>query len=219
MGTIPLIESISDPRNILTLITFSFIIVLGIYSIKDSHADNQAVLFGLSLIAFPFLPASNLLFPVGFVVAERILYVPSMGYAILVGIGFDKLLRRRSEIIKLLVKFGLCFVIVVHCVKTMERNRDWQSATTLFSAGIRVNPLNGKLYNNLGHEYEQAGNQTYAEELFRKAIEYQSDDIGAYINLGRILNAQDRVTEAEDVSLTLGTLKSVHIHDDLKIRM
>jgi hypothetical protein len=30
----------------------------------------------LLFMAIPFLPASNLLFPVGFVVAERILYIP-----------------------------------------------------------------------------------------------------------------------------------------------
>lgn len=40
---------------------------------------EQLVLFSLSLLVLPFLPASNLLFPVGFVLAERVLYIPSMG--------------------------------------------------------------------------------------------------------------------------------------------
>lgn len=42
----------------------------------------------LSLIVLPFIPASNLFFPVGFVVAERVLYVPSMGFCVLVAHGF-----------------------------------------------------------------------------------------------------------------------------------
>lgn len=42
----------------------------------------------LSLIVLPFIPASNLFFPVGFVVAERVLYVPSMGFCMLVANGF-----------------------------------------------------------------------------------------------------------------------------------
>lgn len=33
-------------------------------------------MLGLWLLIVPFIPASNLLFPVGFVVAERILYIP-----------------------------------------------------------------------------------------------------------------------------------------------
>ena len=52
----------------------------------------------LALMVLPFIPASNLFFPVGFVVAERILYAPSMGFCLLVACGFEALLShsRRS---------------------------------------------------------------------------------------------------------------------------
>jgi len=42
----------------------------------------------------PFVPASNLFFPVGFVVAERVLYVPSMGFCVLVAHGFRIVSRK-----------------------------------------------------------------------------------------------------------------------------
>ena len=45
----------------------------------------------LSLLVLPFLPASNVFFPVGFVVAERILYAPSMGFCLLVAVGCETL--------------------------------------------------------------------------------------------------------------------------------
>lgn len=48
----------------------------------------------LSLIVLPFIPASNLFFPVGFVVAERVLYVPSMGFCVLVAYGFKILSQK-----------------------------------------------------------------------------------------------------------------------------
>ena len=41
----------------------------------------------LGMIIIPFIPASNLLIRVGFVVAERVLYLPSAGYCLLVGLG------------------------------------------------------------------------------------------------------------------------------------
>jgi hypothetical protein len=41
----------------------------------------------LALIIIPFLPASNLFFRVGFVIAERILYLSSIGLCILVVLG------------------------------------------------------------------------------------------------------------------------------------
>lgn len=53
------------------------------------------VLQSLGLLVFPFLPASNLFFPVGFVIAERVLYMPSMGFCMLVAYGFGLMIEKR----------------------------------------------------------------------------------------------------------------------------
>lgn len=58
----------------------------------------------LALIVVPFLPASNLLVNVGFVLAERILYLPSAGYCILVSMGAT-LLSKHCERKVLIEKF------------------------------------------------------------------------------------------------------------------
>ena len=39
------------------------------------------------MVVVPFLPASNIFIRVGFVVAERVLYLPSAGYCLLVALG------------------------------------------------------------------------------------------------------------------------------------
>lgn len=207
MGTVPLIQSLNDPRNILTIITFAALGLLSIYSIggdnnndKGSRSYRQGVLFALSILVFPFLPASNLLFPVGFVVAERILYIPSMGYSILISLGFHKLASTQSNFIRLAIKLCVGYLLIFHTLKTMQRNKDWQSNISLFTSAIKINSHNAKLYSNLGHEYEHLMNYSYAESLYRTAIDIQSDDIGAFINLGRILRAQGRLKEAEKVT-------------------
>uniref|UniRef100_A0A8C7MAN5 Transmembrane O-mannosyltransferase targeting cadherins 3 n=1 Tax=Oncorhynchus kisutch TaxID=8019 RepID=A0A8C7MAN5_ONCKI len=82
MGTIPLVESPLDLRNLATLAFYSLLGLLAYRSLR--HSNSSA----LSLIMLPFTPASNLFFPVGFVVAERMLYVPSMGFCVLVALGF-----------------------------------------------------------------------------------------------------------------------------------
>jgi hypothetical protein len=46
-------------------------------------------------MVLPFIPAANLFFAVGFVVAERVLYTPSMGFCMLVALGFQLLTRDR----------------------------------------------------------------------------------------------------------------------------
>jgi len=52
----------------------------------------------LVLLVLPFLPASNLLFRVGFVIAERNLYLPSTGFVMLVTLGMAKLARRHFTV-------------------------------------------------------------------------------------------------------------------------
>ena len=45
----------------------------------------------LAATVVPFLPASNLFFRVGFVIAERVLYLPSVGFCLLIVIGLRQL--------------------------------------------------------------------------------------------------------------------------------
>ena len=74
MNTLPLVESFLDPRNLITLLTFLIMLAL-IYSACATEckfrSHSSLVILSLVMTIFPFLPASNLFFPVGFVVAER----------------------------------------------------------------------------------------------------------------------------------------------------
>jgi hypothetical protein len=46
---------------------------------------SATLLFAIGVSVITFLPASNLFFTVGFVVAERVLYLPSLGFCLIVG--------------------------------------------------------------------------------------------------------------------------------------
>lgn len=54
----------------------------------------RLVFLSCMTIVLPFLPASNLFLTVGFVLAERILYIPSAGYCLLIAIGYDNIIRK-----------------------------------------------------------------------------------------------------------------------------
>ena len=51
-------------------------------------------LVSLGILIFAFIPASNLFFYVGFVVAERVLYIPSVGFSLLIAGGVDILWQK-----------------------------------------------------------------------------------------------------------------------------
>ncbi|KAH0820140.1 hypothetical protein GEV33_002651 [Tenebrio molitor] len=77
MGSVPLVTSMSDSRNLMTCFFFGVAVLLVIRSLCDfENQKHVPVVLGLMLLVLPFLPAANLVVTVGFVVAERVLYIP-----------------------------------------------------------------------------------------------------------------------------------------------
>lgn len=54
-----------------------------------ASAGRTALMMSLGFLIIPFFPSTNCLFPVGFVVAERVLYIPSLGFCMLLALTFD----------------------------------------------------------------------------------------------------------------------------------
>ncbi|XP_026058254.1 transmembrane and TPR repeat-containing protein 3-like isoform X1 [Carassius auratus] len=204
MGTIPLVESLMDPRNLATVTFYAMLSLLAYHSLWYGHSSAKIVMMALSLIVLPFIPASNLFFPVGFVVAERVLYVPSMGFCVLVAHGF-KLLSQRGGLKK--TSWLLMGVLLTtHAVKTFNRNWDWESEYTLFTSALKVNRNNAKLWNNVGHALENQNSYERALRYFLQATRVQPDDIGAHMNVGRTYKNLNRSREAEEAYLIAKSL-------------
>lgn len=198
MGTVPLLEGFSDARNVATLCTFLGLAALTTKAcLTRNLPQSRILLMCLGWLVLPFLPASNLFFPVGFVVAERILYMPSMGYCLLVAYGYDQLQSRCGKHWRRVAQVALVALLLSHTLKTQQRNLDWRSEYSLFMSGVHVNQRNAKLYNNVGHALENNGQYEEALLYFQQAVRIQEDDIGAHINVGRTYNNLKRYAEAE----------------------
>lgn len=158
-------------------------------------------------MVLPFLPASNLFFPVGFVVAERVLYMPSMGFCLLIAYGFHAMIEKlRATSQKKLAWCCLGALILIHSTKTYQRNADWESEYSIFMSGLRVNRRNAKLFNNVGHALESAERYGEALSFFQTAVGVQEDDVGAHINVGRTYNHLKMFKEAEEAYLKAKSL-------------
>lgn len=71
--------------------------VLFLKSLKLAISSSRILTLGLGFLVIPFLPASNLFFRVGFVVAERVLYLPSVGFCVLLTFGLGALSRHTKK--------------------------------------------------------------------------------------------------------------------------
>ncbi|XP_046810295.1 protein O-mannosyl-transferase Tmtc3 [Lucilia cuprina] len=207
MGTVPVIEGFMDTRNIATLITFGILAALVVKAcISQSLQYSRMLIMCLAWIVLPFLPASNLFFPVGFVVAERILYMPSMGFCLLIAYGFERIREVSGKKMKYLLNIALLVLLLTHAIKSYKRNNDWKNEYTLFMSGVHVNDRNAKLFNNVGHALENEGRFEEALAYFRQAVLIQPDDIGAHINVGRTYNNLKMYAEAEKAYLKAKSL-------------
>lgn len=81
------------------------------------HRYSSYLVFFLCTMVIPFLPASNIFLRVGFVLAERVLYLPSIGYCALVAIGWqtltDGVYPKLNEMIPRLRKEWLYYAMII----------------------------------------------------------------------------------------------------------
>ncbi|XP_026971689.1 protein O-mannosyl-transferase TMTC4 isoform X3 [Sagmatias obliquidens] len=198
MGCIPLIKSVGDWRVIaLAALWFCLIgLICQALCSEDSH-KRRILTLGLGLLIIPFLPASNLFFRVGFVVAERVLYLPSAGYCMLLTFGFG-VLSKHTKKKKLIAAFvlGILFINTLRCV---IRSGEWRNEEQLFRSALSVCPLNAKVHYNVGKNLADKGNQTAAIRYYREAVRLNPKYVHAMNNLGNILKERNELQEAEEL--------------------
>uniref|UniRef100_A0A8C1LJK0 dolichyl-phosphate-mannose--protein mannosyltransferase n=1 Tax=Cyprinus carpio TaxID=7962 RepID=A0A8C1LJK0_CYPCA len=186
VGSIPLVESLWDGRNIASL-TLALVMLALILNCK---MKGKEVLVGMLFLVFPFIPASNLFFRVGFVVAERVLYMPSMGYCVLVVHGLNRLYSVVSRWGAAALTVSMLVVLLLFSWKTVQQNEIWLSREALF----RLYPRHASALNNLGTLTHQAEE---AEVYYRRALNINPQHNRALFNLGNLLKSQGKEEEAE----------------------
>ncbi|XP_022698972.1 transmembrane and TPR repeat-containing protein 1-like [Varroa jacobsoni] len=184
---------------------------------KSADGGSPLLLTSAALVILPWLPASNLLVTVGFVLAERVLYIPSMGFCLLFVEGLRRLLFHLQDITAMSTtaspvrnsiiqqqrsgrrntwnrkqKFVLVALLILLClgtVRTVRRNRVWMTRETLFESGVREMPMNCKMHYNYGNLQRDLGRSGQAERHYKIALELCPTHASAHNNLGTVLTS------------------------------
>jgi hypothetical protein len=115
---------VGSPGDIRFLVGVACLLVWGALLMLAWRRDRRVEAFGLGWIGIAFLPVANIVFPAGFFLAERTLYLPSAGLALAAGSWLARLpVRGRVVLPAALVLLG--------GVRTALRVPVWRDNTTL----------------------------------------------------------------------------------------
>jgi tetratricopeptide (TPR) repeat protein len=93
---------------------------------------HRAIVFMAGFAALTLLPTSNLLFPIGTIMAERFLYLPAIAAAVCIVTAIYAG-KRSAPVV-------LCSIVALLAIRTWVRNADWHDDLSLARATVRVSP-------------------------------------------------------------------------------
>ncbi|KAF4523710.1 hypothetical protein B566_EDAN011574 [Ephemera danica] len=197
MNCIPLLTSPTDIRLLGALAFWTVLILLGVRLFLTPSTNSSRILgLGLVILVETFLPASNLLFRVGFVLAERVLYLPSAGFCALISLGLRQLSVAAPRC-KNHFRCGVLLLLLVFTLRSSQRSLEWSSERLLFRSALLVCPLNAKVHYNVAKNAADTGDRQLALQEYKEALRLHPGYEQAMNNLGNLLRDAGHLKDAE----------------------
>jgi len=188
---ITLIDSFLDPRGLLGLS------VLVMYGLVILLTLRRAPFISFSLLATAIIlaPGANIFFPVGTIMAERLMYLPVLALCIPLAIGLWIFhLRLKKSWLTLILLIG---VLSAYGVRTYDRNNDWKNEETLFTSALAASPKSAMAHKNLASVLHEKGRYEEAIDLAETAVKIVPEFPDAYLILGNCYFMIHRYRDAE----------------------
>ena len=159
------------------------------------RSRNKAALFGLAWYAMNYLPISNIVPIPSEPMTERFLYLPAVGFFLLVGAGITRLfnLQRARR-----PAWGIIAVIAIAlAMVTIHRNLDWKDGYSLFASAVKNNPASSEAHYNLGTAIREKGDLSTARQEWETALKLNPTNSDALIQMGTFEAMQGDLQRAE----------------------
>ena len=154
--------------------------------ISPDRLSPAAAGFGVLWFVVTVSPVSNLLFLSGVLLAERTLYLPSVGFAAGVGWMLAQLRweRPRTGTVVVAAVLGLL------CCRTIVRNPTWKDNATVFGTLLRERPESGRAQWVSGDMYMGRGDHLRGLAAYRRAIGMVGGSYTLLAEVGRRMVAE-----------------------------
>lgn len=147
---------------------------------------STAVAFGLAFAIVALLPTSNFLVATGLLLAERTLFLPSVGMMIAVGASVPWLYKHLKVTPLRTAAAGVFMALIAAGIfKSHQRTKVWLDNETLFTAGIVDAPNVYRSHYVLGAWRFGQKRKIEGERLYMRAIELYDRDPYVFMGMGQ----------------------------------
>ncbi len=186
-----------DARAIIPLITYVGLVIIALVGMKKKAVWSYGILFYLATLSI----VSNIPFTVGTFMNERFLFIPSIGFCIVLAWVF---VEKMSSLIKTNY-MGLGFLglfIVGFTWKTLDRLPDWKNRLTLNESGASASPNSARANCFLGtaifeEEYKKTTDANHKKALIKEVAYFIDKALAIHPNYGSALTMQSGVVAEE----------------------
>ena len=137
------LTSWEDAKAILALL----VCLAGVAAAFACRRGRKPVFFAIAFFLATLAPTSNVFILIGSIMAERFLYLPSVGFAVLAVYGAQllsqRLARRGSECRKA-VPVAVGVILLALAARTLDRNTDWVDQGRFWRSAVEAAPRSFK---------------------------------------------------------------------------
>lgn len=152
-----------------------FIVIIAItawFKIKNVYIRHGIVITICGFLTYTHLLYSTELF------AERYLYLPSIGFCLLLGAGYHWLRKRTNS--SLITILAICWGLTIG-IKTFNYGKVWKNDLTLWSYTVKISPKSPKALTNYGISLMNNSDSYEALKIFKKLQKLPGEDLKARI--------------------------------------
>ncbi len=155
-------------------VLLSIAVYIGLFALILRGWKNRSLIsFGIAYFLITLSIVSNIVFPVGTNMAERFMFMPSLGFCLVLAVILVALRDRIANNSRISFS-AIAFVLIIFLfsLKTFTRNSAWKDNYTIFTTDIETSPNSAKLQTSVGGEtIEHFKNSTNPVEKKAKITE------------------------------------------------
>lgn len=170
------LTSLADPRAVLGLV-----VLAGWFAaIAKTASRAPRTAFWMAAAAIVMAPAANILFPIGTIQADRLMYLPLLGIVAPLAEAWGTWHARQPQAARAVA----AMVVIALTARTVSRTADWRTDERLYRSALAASPRSAMAHKNLAAVLQDQGRNEEAAALAKTAVDTVPTFPDAWLTLG-----------------------------------